>query len=211
MLNGVARFDPTPWSSRASTRASEPARPSIRTGWRVRGTWNKPHTSGGAARPHSSAGRAAPRSRKRASTSSAAASASRRSSTGSSNEVRAGKTGFFRHVHVDAFAGRAVVSSVDAEHGTTLRARCPEQSDDPLITTVTYYKGPAAQKCSPSRGRRRGDDLWRASEATPASSRRPSNAAPPITRTRHPTELRRTGHAVVGRLRLVDYMNPQIR
>ena len=37
-----------------------------------------------------------------------------------------------------------------------------------------------------------------------------TNAAPPITTDSEIlTELRRTGDAVVGRLRLVDYMNPQ--
>ena len=41
-------------------------------------------------------------------------------------------------------------------------------ADDPLITTVTYYKGPAAQKVfSVARtSEAAGDDLWRGSEAT---------------------------------------------
>ena len=40
-------------------------------------------------------------------------------------------------------------------------------ADDPLITTVTYYKGPAAQKVfSVARTTEASDDLWRGSEAT---------------------------------------------
>ena len=88
-------------------------------------------------------------------------------------------------------------------------------ADDPLITTVTYYKGPAAQKVfSVARtSEAAGDDLWRASEATRSIfALTNQNAAPPITTDSEIlTELRRTaGDAVVvGRLRLVDYQNPQ--
>ena len=87
-------------------------------------------------------------------------------------------------------------------------------ADDPLITTVTYYKGPAAQKVfSVARSTEASDDLWRASEATRSIfALTNQNAAPPITTDSEIlTELRRTaGDAVVvGRLRLVDYQNPQ--
>jgi predicted nicotinamide N-methyase len=72
---------------------------------------------------------------------------------------------------LDAFAGRAVVSSVEyAETGGNNRRGnvvLGGSADDPLITTVTYYKGPAAQKVfSVARTTEASDDLWRASEAT---------------------------------------------
>ena len=60
------------------------------------------------------------------------------------------------------------------------------------------------------RERRRVDGLGRAKfDSTQALTN--TNAAPPITTDSEIlTELRRTaGDAVVGRLRLVDYMNPQ--
>ena len=54
---------------------------------------------------------------------------------------------------LDAFAGRAVVSSVEyAETGGNNRRGnvvLGGSADDPLITTVTQYKGPAAQKSVP--------------------------------------------------------------
>ena len=77
---------------------------------------------------------------------------------------------------------------------------------------MTYYKGPAAQKVfSVARTTEASDDLWRGSEATRSIfALTNTNAAPPITTDSEIlTELRRTGDAVVGRLRLVDYMNPQ--
>ena len=117
---------------------------------------------------------------------------------------------------LDAFAGKAVVSSVEyAETGGNNRRGnvvLGGSADDPLITTVTYYKGPAAQKVfSVARTTEASDDLWRASEATRSIfALTNTNAAPPITTDSEIlTELRRTGDAVVGRLRLVDYMNPQ--
>ena len=119
---------------------------------------------------------------------------------------------------LDAFAGRAVVSSVEyAETGGNNRRGnvvLGGSADDPLITTVTYYKGPAAQKVfSVARSTEASDDLWRASEATRSIfALTNQNAAPPITTDSEIlTELRRTaGDAVVvGRLRLVDYQNPQ--
>ena len=118
---------------------------------------------------------------------------------------------------LDAFAGKPVVASVEyAETGGNNRRGnvvLGGSADDPLITTVTYYKGPAAQKVfSVARtSEAAGDDLWRASEATRSIfALTNTNAAPPITTDSEIlTELRRTGGAVVGRLRLVDYMNPQ--
>ena len=117
---------------------------------------------------------------------------------------------------LDAFAGRAVVSSVEyAETGGNNRRGnmvLGGSADDPLITTVTYYKGPAAQKVfSVARTTEASDDLWRGSEATRSIfALTNQNAAPPITTDSEIlTELRRTGDGVVGRLRLVDYQNPQ--
>jgi hypothetical protein len=117
---------------------------------------------------------------------------------------------------LDAFAGRAVASSVEyAETGGNNRRGnvvLGGSADDPLITTVTYYKGPAAQKVfSVARTTETSDNLWRGSEATRSIfALTNTNAAPPITTDSEIlTELRRTGDAVVGRLRLVDYMNPQ--
>ena len=68
---------------------------------------------------------------------------------------------------LDAFAGKAVVSSVEyAETGGNNRRGnvvLGGSADDPLITTVTYYKGPAAQKVfSVARSTEASDDLWRA-------------------------------------------------
>ena len=80
------------------------------------------------------------------------------------------------------------------------------------MTTVTQYKGPAAQKVfSVARTTEATGDLWRGSEATRSIfALTNTNAAPPITTDSEIlTELRRTGDAVVGRLRLVEYMNPQ--
>ena len=117
---------------------------------------------------------------------------------------------------LDAFAGRAVVSSVEyAETGGNNRRGnmvLGGSADDPLITTVTYYKGPAAQKVfSVARTTEASDDLWRGSEATRSIfALTNTNAAPPITTDSEIlTELQKKGDAVVGRLRLVDYMNPQ--
>ena len=118
---------------------------------------------------------------------------------------------------LDAFAGKPVVASVEyAETGGNNRRGnvvLGGSADDPLITTVTQYKGPAAQKVfSVARTTEASDDLWRGSEATRSIfALTNTNAAPPITTDSEIlTELRRTtGDAVVGRLRLVDYMNPQ--
>ena len=118
---------------------------------------------------------------------------------------------------LDAFAGRTVVASVEyAETGGNNRRGnvvLGGSADDPLITTVTQYKGPAAQKVfSVARtSEKTGDDLWCGSEATRSIfALTNQNAAPPITTDSEIlTELRRTGDSVVGRLRLIDYMNPQ--
>ena len=54
---------------------------------------------------------------------------------------------------LDAFAGKSVVASVEyAETGGNNRRGnvvLGGSADDPLITTVTQYKGPAAQKSIP--------------------------------------------------------------
>ena len=118
---------------------------------------------------------------------------------------------------LDAFAGKPVVASVEyAETGGNNRRGnvvLGGSADDPLITTVTQYKGPAAQKVfSVARTTEASDDLWRGSEATRSIfALTNTNAAPPITTDSEIlTELRRTGDGgVVGRLRLIDYLNPQ--
>lgn len=117
---------------------------------------------------------------------------------------------------LDAFAGRRVVASVEyAETGGNNRrgnVALGGKEDDPLITTMTYYKGPAAQKVfSVARTTEASDGVWRGSETTRSIfALTNTNAAPPITTDSELlTELRRTGDGVVtGRLRLVDYMNP---
>ena len=84
--------------------------------------------------------------------------------------------------------------------------------DDPLTTTVTRYRGPAAQKIfSLARtAETGGDGVWRGSEASRSIfALTNQNAAPPITTDSETLfELRQGDGLVTGRLRLVDYLNP---
>ena len=117
---------------------------------------------------------------------------------------------------LDAFAGRRVVASVEyAETGGNNRrgnAVLGGSEDDPLTTTVTRYRGPAAQKIfSLARTSETDGDVWRGSEATRSIfALTNQNAAPPITTDSETLfELTRgPDGAVRGRLRLVDYLNP---
>ena len=117
---------------------------------------------------------------------------------------------------LDAFAGRRVVASVEyAETGGNNRrgnAVLGGSEDDPLTTTVTRYRGPAAQKIfSLARtSETGGDGVWRGSEASRSIfALTNQNAAPPITTDSETHfELRQGDGLVTGRLRLVDYLNP---
>ncbi|KAJ1452859.1 hypothetical protein M885DRAFT_525498 [Pelagophyceae sp. CCMP2097] len=124
---------------------------------------------------------------------------------------------FNNRARLDAFAGRPVVASVeytDTRDSSRAQTRALGGGDeDPLLTTVTYYRGPAAQKVF-SLARRAeafdGGAGWRSSEASRSIfALTNADTAPPITTDSETLlELRRAGAGVAGRLRLADYLNP---
>ncbi|KAL3811255.1 hypothetical protein ACHAXA_003354 [Cyclostephanos tholiformis] len=122
---------------------------------------------------------------------------------------------------LDSFAGRSVVASVvyadvrESNRASVLASG--GSASDPLMTTIVYFKGPAAQKTfvishgqDPTVG---GDDIvWSGYEFDRSIfALTNQNTAPPVTTdTEAIYSLKRIGNdRVEGRLRLAGYLNPQ--
>ena len=119
---------------------------------------------------------------------------------------------------LDAFAGKAVVASVNyADVGGSNRKSVVALGgtvDDPLQTTVTYFKGPAAQKSFLlSHGAETlGDRSWAGFEVQRSIfALTNQNTAPPITTdVEYIWKLAECdGGTVKGRLRIAEYLNAQ--
>lgn len=119
---------------------------------------------------------------------------------------------------LDAFAGRSVVASVSyADVGGSNRKSVLAlggNENDPLQTTITYFKGPAAQKSFlVSHGEEKlGDTAWAGNEVQRSIfALTNQNTAPPIT-----TDVEYIwkfdqvdSDTVRGRLRIAEYLNAQ--
>jgi hypothetical protein len=119
---------------------------------------------------------------------------------------------------LDAFAGRAVVASVNyADVGASNRKSVVAlggTDDDPLQTTNVYFKGPAAQKSFVvSHGAEKlGDRSWAGYEVQRSIfALTNQNTAPPITTdVEYIWEFDEVdGDTVKGRLRIAEYLNAQ--
>jgi len=123
---------------------------------------------------------------------------------------------------LDSFAGKSVVASVnyadvrESNRASVLAAGGLES--DPLMTTLVYFKGPAAQKTfvisfgqDPSDDASRSD-AWSGYELDRSifALTNQSTAPPVTTDTEIIYSLKRIGDdRVEGRLRLAGYLNPQ--
>mmetsp|Transcript_10672 Transcript_10672/g.17619 ORF Transcript_10672/g.17619 Transcript_10672/m.17619 type:complete len:316 (-) Transcript_10672:36-983(-) len=119
---------------------------------------------------------------------------------------------------LDAFAGKSVVASVNyadvKESNRASVVAAGGKEDDPLTTTLVYFKGPAAQKTFViSHGQDPLDkDEWSGYELDRSIFALTNNSiAPPVTTD---TEViyslsKVGGDRVEGKLRLAGYLNPQ--
>ena len=119
---------------------------------------------------------------------------------------------------LDAYAGKAVVASVNyADVGGSNRKSVVAlggTADDPLQTTVTYFKGPAAQKSFLlSHGAEKlGDKSWAGYELQRSIfALTNQSTVPPITTdVEYIWKLDEVdGGTVTGRLRIAEYLNAQ--